>query len=99
MTLLPTIFHLTIILLAWAGFGLAFLIWRQKIREGKKVSEAWKFFTTGLFFMSLAEMVDLFSGLHRQVFAGINFYSETTEAAGLCFLFLGIILFLRRRMR
>lgn len=90
--------HLTIILICFASFALSLGVWKNLKKKTGHVSESWKLFTIGLLFLGLAELVDIFTPLSQQVFAGINFYSEVSETAALAILFLGIIGFLRKRL-
>lgn len=90
--------HIIIIAISFGSFILAFRLGRNVQKRGGEVSEPWKFFTWGLFFLGLAELVDIFTPMYEQVFGGINVYSEVTEIAALCLLFLGIMGFLRKRL-
>ena len=90
--------HIVIIVISFGSFILALKIGRDVQKRGREVSESWKFFTWGLFFLGLSELVDIFTPMYEQVFGGINIYSETTEIAALALLFLGIMGFLRKRL-
>jgi hypothetical protein len=90
--------HALIILLSFGSFAFALRIWRNYQKQGNIISEAWKFFTVGLFFLGLSETIDIFTPIYEQVIATLNFYSEVTETAALAILFLGIITFMRKRL-
>ncbi len=98
MVIYLVILHGLIIALSFLAFGFALGAAIRAKRKTGRVSEAWKIFTAGLFLLGLSELVDIFTSIHEQVFATINFYSETTEIAALTLLFLGVVGFLRKRM-
>lgn len=90
--------HVIIIFLSYGSFFLAFRVWKNYQKQtGNIISEAWKFFTIGLLLLGFSETIDIFTPIYEQVIATINFYSEVTETAALAILFLGIIIFLRKR--
>ncbi|MDD5145689.1 MAG: hypothetical protein PHF44_02515 [Candidatus Pacebacteria bacterium] len=99
MKTLIIVLHSFIIFLSFGSFALALRIWKNyQKKTGEPISESWKFFTFGLFFIGLAEILDIFTPIYEQLIAAINFYAEVTETAALAFLFLGIIIFLRKRI-
>ncbi len=93
------ILHCLITLLAFGTFFFALVTGLKAKRKSGKVSSSWKVFTAGLFLLGLSELVDIFTSVHEQAFATINFYSETTEIAALALLCLAVVGFLRKRLR
>src|SRR3989344_5008237 len=93
------IFHIIMFGVAWRTFIVALILGRKEKKEHNHLSEWWKFFVAGLFFIALSEIVDLYMPFAKEPTGGINIYSEVTEFFGLSLLFLGIIDFLRKRLK
>ena len=67
-------------------------------KERKKVSKTWRFFTFGLFFLLLSELVDVFTLIIQQPSGLIGLGSLTVEIIGLAFIFVSIFDYFRRRI-
>lgn len=91
-----TLLHLGALLIYFGSFIFAFLL-LKKVKE--KISLSWTMFTSGLFCISLAELVDMLTPIYKQPLGSINELSETIEVIGLAFLFLGILHFSRKRLK